>query len=74
MPDNNQITNDAPLENETPFFSLLEDDGLITRVSVETDRLLSPDLVAHGPTRVSLVIGVTLKAAGLSFANMELVS
>ena len=29
---------DAPQANETPFFVLLEDDRLVTRVSVETDR------------------------------------
>jgi hypothetical protein len=32
----------VPQSDETPFFCLLEDDNLITRVSVETDRLLEP--------------------------------
>lgn len=30
----------SPQADETPFFCLLEDDSLITRVSVDTDRLL----------------------------------
>ena len=32
----------APREDQTPFFCLLEDDNLITKISVETDRLLDP--------------------------------
>ncbi len=31
-----------PLEGEDPFFCLLEDDSLITKVSITTDRLLVP--------------------------------
>ncbi len=33
---------DKPQEDENPFFCLLEDDNLITKVSVVTDRLLEP--------------------------------
>jgi len=33
---------DAPAEEEDPFYCLLEDDYLITHLSVETDRLLEP--------------------------------
>jgi hypothetical protein len=32
---------DLPHESEKPFYCLLQDDALITKVSVETDRLLS---------------------------------
>ena len=32
----------APSVEEVPFFCLLEDDRLITRVSIETDRFLEP--------------------------------
>jgi hypothetical protein len=35
LPDANQVTDDTPGDGETPFFCLLEDDGLITRVSVD---------------------------------------
>jgi hypothetical protein len=31
---------DKPRENENPFYCLLEDDNLITRLNVKTDRLL----------------------------------
>jgi hypothetical protein len=33
---------DQPQNGETPFFCLLEDDSLITRISVTTDRLFEP--------------------------------
>ncbi len=32
----------VPRDDESPFFCLLEDDSLITKLSVETDRLLEP--------------------------------
>jgi hypothetical protein len=39
----NQIPDkDVPEEGETPFYCLLQDDGLITNVSVDTQRLLVP--------------------------------
>ncbi|MFH1372055.1 MAG: hypothetical protein ABII09_12325 [Planctomycetota bacterium] len=37
-----EIKDNAPEEGENPFFCLLEDDNLITKVSVTTDRLLEP--------------------------------
>ncbi len=33
---------DIPKENEYPFFCVLEDDNLITQITVKTDRLLNP--------------------------------
>lgn len=39
----NQLTgNETPREEETPFYCLLEDDVLVSRLNVETDRLLVP--------------------------------
>jgi hypothetical protein len=74
LPDLNQVTDDGPAEAETPhFFCLLEDDALVTRVNVETDRLLTPDVDTVGQSRTVLIIGVTLKATELTWANMELV-
>lgn len=35
---------EKPASDEEPFFCLLEDDSLITRLSVKTDRLLEPDV------------------------------
>lgn len=53
---------DNPKEDENPFFCLLEDDNLITKVSVVTDRLLEPYdndsfvvLVIKVRTRVTVV-------------------
>ena len=46
---------DSPREGEEPFFCLLEDDALISAVSVETDRLLRP---GHNPSNVVLIIQV----------------
>jgi hypothetical protein len=60
---------DSPLEGETPFFCLLEDDNLITKVSVETDRLLYP---CQSSSEVEMLIHVTTKATRLSWANMGL--
>lgn len=44
--------------NEDPFFCLLEDDNLITRISVTTDRLLESNI---DPSEVVLTIHVTTK-------------
>ena len=35
-------TDAVPQDDQTPFFCLLEDDALITKISVSTDRLLEP--------------------------------
>lgn len=40
--DGKEFPDASPLEGEAPFFCLLEDDTLVTRVSVETDYLLEP--------------------------------
>lgn len=46
---------DIPKAEERPFFCLLEDDKLITGLSVTTERLLEPGL---DPNEVLLLIGV----------------
>jgi hypothetical protein len=79
IPDANQLAAAppaAPIEapwGPSPFFCVLEDDALITRVSVETDRLLKADVGGVGESRVLLVINVTLRASQLTFNNMDLV-
>ena len=45
----------VPELDERPFYCLLEDDRLITRISVETDRLLEPHL---DPSEVALFVRV----------------
>ncbi len=82
IPDENQIATDPPPSQDqtkapwgaAPFFCVLENDALITRVNVETDRLLKPDTSGVGKSRVLLVINVTLRASQLAYNNMDLVS
>jgi hypothetical protein len=50
----------SPGPGETPFFVLLEDDRLITRVSVETDQLLEPTHPDAGKLDARLVLTVNL--------------
>lgn len=60
---------DTPHGGEDPFFCLLEDDNLITKVHVETDRLLDE---CQGASEVVLLIHVTTKATRMSWVNMGL--
>jgi len=50
----------TPGENEDPFYVLLEDDRLITRLSVQTDTLLQPTGSEAGPQDARLTITVRL--------------
>ena len=49
---------ETPGRDEDPFFCLLEDDSLITRISVSTDRLLEPGI---DPSEAIIQIHVTTK-------------
>ena len=62
-------SDDHPEEGEEPFYCLLEDDNLITKVQVETDRLLDE---CKTTSEVVLLIHVTTKATRPSWANMGL--
>jgi hypothetical protein len=57
----------APAVDEVPFFCLVEDDSVITKLTVETDRLLSP---MSGKNDVHLVITVRLRPISITMANM----
>ena len=61
--------NEAPLENEDPFVCLLEDDSLITAVSVNTDRLLESSV---DPNEVLLLVHVTTRATRAILGNSGL--
>ena len=50
--------NAQPMEAENPFFCLLEDDNLITRIGVTSDRLLEP---TSNPSEVIVLIHVRTK-------------
>jgi hypothetical protein len=52
---------DKPAADEDPFFCLLEDDSLITHVSVETDILLQPTANKFDPNDSRIVISVKLR-------------
>lgn len=52
----------------SPFFCLLEDDSLVTKVTVESEQLLRPAL----PDEVVAIISVHVKKIVLTYANMGL--
>lgn len=54
--------NESPAPDEDPFFVLMEDDNLITRLSVETDMLLDPNEPdSADQKRVHLIISVNIR-------------
>lgn len=52
---------DNPQDDEKPFFCLLEDDSLITHISVETDILLQPTGKKFDPNDTRLIIAVKIR-------------
>jgi hypothetical protein len=54
-----------PTTEDAPMYVLLSDDRLITRVNVETERLLGP----VSPTHTHLTIRVTVRVARSMFGN-----
>ena len=60
IPEPEALPNNAsPDESEKPFFCLLDDDKLVTRLNVGTDRLL--DVPGDDPSEVVLLLRVTTK-------------
>ena len=60
-------------ESEKPFFCLLEDDKLITRLAVETDQLLEFNGGNKNMNEVRLVITVRLRPQHATMRNMDFV-
>ena len=60
---------DKPGDGEMPFFCLLEDDNLITGLSVTTDRLLVP---GKRENEVELLIRVKTKPTFVTWGNLVL--
>jgi len=61
---------DSPRDDEKPhFYCLLEDDALITKVTIRADRLLAlhPD-----PNATRLIIGVSVRATHLTNGNFPI--
>jgi hypothetical protein len=74
MPDTVGELGALPLEaDENPFFCLLEDDSLITSVTVTTDRLLIPQDTGERIHDVYLVIHATVVNPSAVFAGNRLV-
>lgn len=69
MPHNDSEIPGVPLPGESPFFCLLEDDNLITKIGVSTDRLLEPTATQND---VQLFIHVRTKATRMIYGNMGL--
>ena len=59
-----------PQPGDDPFFVLLQDDKLITRISVETDRLLQPVRDPANDLDVRLVITVRLRPIHGTWLNL----
>ena len=57
---------DTPVEGESPFFCLVQDDSLITEIKVTADRLLTPLADKEHENDVHLVIHVRTQLSGLS--------
>ena len=72
MPNSNQDLGSylTPEGDENPFFVLLEDDGMVTRLAVETDMLLQPTSDSVGQQDARLVISVSLTPYQAIWGNM----
>lgn len=66
LPSEEDLKKEKP--DAEPFYCLLEDDGLITSFSVNTDRLWSRP--GSSEKEVRLIIGVTVRATRLTAYNM----
>lgn len=62
-----------PDSNHDPFFVLLEEDRLITHVSVTTDTILEPVVGVPQENAVRLVVGVTIKPYHAHADNLDFV-
>jgi hypothetical protein len=59
-----------PEADEDPFYCLLEDDKLISHVSVETDILLQPTLGSIDSNDARLVLTITVRPANITMGNI----
>lgn len=74
LPKSRSETGDAvPQEGEDPFFCLLEDDSLVTALSVETDTLLSPPTgnSEADNRKVNLILTIELKPYDVDMFNLS---
>jgi hypothetical protein len=64
-------TQRAPGSDEVPFYCLLEDDSLITKIAVETDQLLEDVGPQPDQNHVRLIITVRLRPYELHFGSLS---
>lgn len=65
-----ELTGIAPDSADERMYCLLEDDALITRVSVSTQRLLEPLPIGEHLSSVELLIHVTVQSTYPMYANL----
>lgn len=58
----------SPTDDERPFYCLLEDDNLVTAISVQVDELLEPDADRN---EVDLTIKVVTRATKVVAGNLD---
>jgi len=69
-PDTNELGGNRPTEDEIPFYCLLQDDRLISQVSVQTDLLLEPvtgGLIDRNDVR--LIVTVRLRPSDTRYGS-----
>ena len=58
-------------EDQSPLFCLLEDDKLVTKLSIETDQLLEDVSITPNDSDVRIVVTVALRPFEMHLGNME---
>ncbi len=71
IPGNCSEVPSGPVDGENPFFCLLENDSMITELSVSTDRLLIPAISGEHQNEVLLIIKVKTKIVAPDRAYIE---
>lgn len=72
LPNLDQLGDNKPKLGQDPFYVLLEDDRLITRVGVTSDLLLEPvEGVGREEDAVRLVINVTVRPYRVTWENVD---
>jgi hypothetical protein len=66
---NDGYTDIHPVKGQNPLFCLLEDDKLLTRVSVETDKLLERT-PAQDQSYAHVMITVNIRPENLTYGNI----
>jgi hypothetical protein len=62
---------DTPDGSEKPFYCLLEDDKLISHVSVETDTLLEPTGEQFDTNDSRLIISAKIRPYNITWGNLN---